>query len=325
MAAASDSNDASDIFWPGYVDAVTNLAINLLFVIAVMSIVVLTNVLQIAKLKPEGFVPKTVETKSTNQSTTDTSTPGFEKQTALVQSAQQVQQALEQVKRTISSTSTTSGKTSATDPFDAATEQALKVLVDTLEQNSKELAPGKLEKLFADKVAAEKLSAEQGQELKKLQKELQNLKTGQASQKSLQGNAEDVGGTGNTAGRSNEVRASQNKQMAKTGPSQFEGLNAGGLVVIFDKDVVELSDKEATELIEKMGLTPQNAEGPWLLQVISPKGFSEATRLAYYRVNTIRNVLLKNGVTSSAIDMRVVESESTGANNARVLVRLIKP
>ena len=45
MAAASDSNDASDIFWPGYVDAVTNLAINLLFVIAVMSIVVISTIM----------------------------------------------------------------------------------------------------------------------------------------------------------------------------------------------------------------------------------------------------------------------------------------
>ena len=42
MAGASDSDDASELFWPGYVDAVTNLAINLLFVIAIMAIVVMT-------------------------------------------------------------------------------------------------------------------------------------------------------------------------------------------------------------------------------------------------------------------------------------------
>jgi hypothetical protein len=48
MSVSSNSDDASDIFWPGYVDAVTNLAINLLFVIAVMSIVVLAATLQIA-------------------------------------------------------------------------------------------------------------------------------------------------------------------------------------------------------------------------------------------------------------------------------------
>lgn len=57
MAATSHSDDTSDIFWPGYVDAVTNLAINLLFVIAVMSIVVLAAILQIAELSKK----KTVE------------------------------------------------------------------------------------------------------------------------------------------------------------------------------------------------------------------------------------------------------------------------
>ena len=57
MAATSHSDDTSDIFWPGYVDAVTNLAINLLFVIAVMSIVVLAAILQISELSKK----KTVE------------------------------------------------------------------------------------------------------------------------------------------------------------------------------------------------------------------------------------------------------------------------
>ena len=59
MAAASNSDDASEIFWPGYVDAIANLAINLLFVIAVMAIVVIGASLQIAELmkkKDSGYV-----------------------------------------------------------------------------------------------------------------------------------------------------------------------------------------------------------------------------------------------------------------------------
>ena len=50
MSGSSNTEDGSDILWPGYVDAVTNLAINLLFVIAIMSIVVLGATLQIAEL-----------------------------------------------------------------------------------------------------------------------------------------------------------------------------------------------------------------------------------------------------------------------------------
>ena len=53
MAAQSDSDDASELFWPGYVDAVTNLAINLLFVIAIMAIVVMTANLQISQMQPK--------------------------------------------------------------------------------------------------------------------------------------------------------------------------------------------------------------------------------------------------------------------------------
>lgn len=49
MAGNTDSDDASEIFWPGYVDAVTNLAINLLFVIAVMSIVVIAVTMNMRK------------------------------------------------------------------------------------------------------------------------------------------------------------------------------------------------------------------------------------------------------------------------------------
>ena len=54
MSVSSDSGDASEIFWPGYVDAVTNLAINLLFVIAVMSIITLATSLELMK-KPKNL------------------------------------------------------------------------------------------------------------------------------------------------------------------------------------------------------------------------------------------------------------------------------
>jgi len=56
--------------------------------------------------------------------------------------------------------------------------------------------------------------------------------------------------------------------------------------------------------------------------VISPKGFSEALRLSYYRANTVRNVLIENGVVGGAIDLKILESTQAGANNAKVLVKL---
>ena len=93
-------------------------------------------------------------------------------------------------------------------------------------------------------------------------------------------------------------------------------------MVAFSADVVELSDKEATELLGKMAAIASVKTSRWQVAVVSPKGFSEAIRLAYYRASAVRNVLLKNGVPASAIDLRVVESTSTAADNARVMVKL---
>lgn len=38
--AIGSNNDGSDIFWPGYVDAVTNLVLNLLFLLTIMTVAV---------------------------------------------------------------------------------------------------------------------------------------------------------------------------------------------------------------------------------------------------------------------------------------------
>ena len=50
MAATSDSGEAADIFWPGYVDAVTNLAINLLFVIYLSSLILIVSTMTVGNL-----------------------------------------------------------------------------------------------------------------------------------------------------------------------------------------------------------------------------------------------------------------------------------
>lgn len=67
--STSDSDDMSEIMWPGYVDAVTNLAINLLFVIAVMSIVVMAATLQLSKMSKKEVE---VEQQSKYEKTTQT-------------------------------------------------------------------------------------------------------------------------------------------------------------------------------------------------------------------------------------------------------------
>lgn len=49
MSIESNSNDGSDIFWPGYVDAVTNLVLNLLFLLTIMTVAVFMFALELGR------------------------------------------------------------------------------------------------------------------------------------------------------------------------------------------------------------------------------------------------------------------------------------
>ena len=234
--SASSSDDGSDTFWPGYVDAVTNLAINLLFVIAVMAIVVISSIMQMAKMTetPASVAHEKLQAK--NQETSDT----------------------------------------------------------------KKVA--ELEKQLATTQAA--------------------LKEALAKSQSQQAQKPSAAGAANSGDNTQEevVKASE-KKITSTGNNTLEA-SRQGIVVAFSVDVVELSDKEANELLSKMAAIASVKSSRWQVAVVSPKGFSEAIRLAYYRASAVRNVLLKNGVPASAIELRVVESASATADNARVMVKL---
>lgn len=54
MSARHDDNDGSDIFWPGYVDAVTNLVLNLLFLLTIMTVAVFMFALELGRASQGG-------------------------------------------------------------------------------------------------------------------------------------------------------------------------------------------------------------------------------------------------------------------------------
>lgn len=57
-AERHSDNDGSDIFWPGYVDAVTNLVLNLLFLLTIMTVAVFMFALELGRAS-QGGAPKT--------------------------------------------------------------------------------------------------------------------------------------------------------------------------------------------------------------------------------------------------------------------------
>ena len=277
MAAASESNDASDIFWPGYVDAVTNLAINLLFVIAVMSIVVISTIMQISKMKPDVFKP--------------------------------VENAVTSKPRALEETDKTGNPEMAEQPNASPVAAAL--------------SPSTA-KVLEDKSKAEQKVKEQTQQLAKLQKELDSLKKVPASSSSRPLNKA-VGGTADQDTPAEVVTAKDLQLKQASGQNQMLQIGSGGVLVVFDKDVVRLSEAEVSDLLDKLKSFMSADNSGFELRVNTPKGFSESSRIAYYRVNEIRNILIKNGIKPANIAMRVIESDNPSANNARVLVKPAMP
>ena len=247
MSVSSNSDDASDIFWPGYVDAVTNLAINLLFVIAVMSIVVLAATLQIAELSK-----RKATLGPTPAETTPAGTPEF----------------------------------------------TLAELQDDLR-----VAQANLKSTEARLVESQR----------KIQRsEATQIPAATPSPSSA---------SASPIARTETVAVAAPKTPASTETVSLQDVS-GGLVVNFAKDAITLTSAESSEIVTKLATFGNLRTNRWLITVISPKGFSEALRLSYYRANTVRNVLIENGVVGGAIDLKILESTQAGANNAKVLVKL---
>lgn len=58
MAVNEGQGDGADIFWPGYVDAVTNLVLNLLFMLTIMIVAVFMFALELSRHKDDKPVPE---------------------------------------------------------------------------------------------------------------------------------------------------------------------------------------------------------------------------------------------------------------------------
>ena len=299
MSVSSDSNDASDIFWPGYVDAVTNLAINLLFVIAVMSIVVLGFTLQLAQMTKNKVVTETTSPQKSNGAAAEDIYLKNNEEDAKADSA----------KPSANVDATTSAKTASKE-----IQKQLSVAQQALKQVQSESTQTQIKQALSQAETDAKQLKQQldKSEQTKKQSEKVQTETQTAQQSPLQSEKVET------------IKAEQQKITPAAGEKAAQSSIAGGLVVKFSPDVVELAQAEASELVNKLSSAGSLASKRWQIQVISPKGYSEAARLSYYRVNAVRNVLLQNGVPASAIDLRISESADPAADNSVVAVRQVQ-
>jgi len=65
--AIESNNDGSDIFWPGYVDAVTNLVLNLLFLLTIMTVAVFMFAMELGRQNQSTGAARQEATTATEQ------------------------------------------------------------------------------------------------------------------------------------------------------------------------------------------------------------------------------------------------------------------
>lgn len=109
------------------------------------------------------------------------------------------------------------------------------------------------------------------------------------------------------------------KTPIKSPDKEIENANASGgaVVVSFTKEAVTLSTSEADTLRKELiGIA---SLGKAHIDVVAPKGFSEAKRLAFYRAMAVRNQLIAMKVSADNIQVSVREG-GTSSDNSKVTV-----
>ena len=265
-------DDENEGYWPAYVDAVTNLAISLLFLVAVMSVIVIGLNLKIG----QGIKDKAVSVdvaKTTNKN--DAINPD----------------ALSSTQEKINNNKPQEKQDAESNNIDELVDkqeknESIKDNIKTKDKSDKEM-----------KVAPKnRPSHVEKQEKKPLKK---NNKIIDEHEKTIYAEAIKL----------------NNKDSNST-----VYIISKGIVVSFSQDVVEVSESESKEIIDKLKAISTLQGTDWEINVISPKGFSEAIRMAFYRSNAVRNVLMQNGVSATAINLKIIESEDPAADNTQVAI-----
>ncbi|MEN8136391.1 MAG: hypothetical protein ABFS18_12790 [Thermodesulfobacteriota bacterium] len=97
METRHSDSDGSDIFWPGYVDATTNLILNLLFLLTILIVAVFMFALELGRTSPGG-TPKTAvtSTKQAAKAIPTTTTDAVKENIALKREIERLKEMLAQ-------------------------------------------------------------------------------------------------------------------------------------------------------------------------------------------------------------------------------------
>jgi hypothetical protein len=337
METRHEDSDGSDIFWPGYVDAVTNLVLNLLFLLTIMTVAVFMFALELGRASHNVLSPPpVVATKQEGKSLPKTGADSVKENIALkleierlkAELAQRVAQPGQSVKETgrlaqpgLGGKSGQAGNggagiepagTAKAGMERAGVERSGTVKAGT-ERAGTELAVSAkagIERVGTERPGTTKAGSERpGTE----PAGTENAGTAQAGggRAGLSGQLGQVGGLVKTV-EATSVASKPLNGLAQTQASEFE------IIVRFLDDAVALTSVEHDRLLET--LKPVVARGKASINVEVPLGFSEAKRMGFYRAMAVRNVLIEMKMPKDQINVLVVE----GKNNANASVVKIR-
>lgn len=111
------------------------------------------------------------------------------------------------------------------------------------------------------------------------------------------------------------VSASQEQAFLQTKAGFTQ--NVGAQLNTFDFYALQyqLSSAQTTALRQQQANAP--ADSRWAVLVTVPEGQERATREAFWRMTSVRQVLISQGVSADAISMRTIMQERTNFSNGR--------
>lgn len=290
MSERHEDNDGSDIFWPGYVDATTNLILNLLFLVTILIVAVFMFALELGRSAP------IEQTKSAIESSEQDFENAFSVE---VEIPEAVSLAMVDFSEAVASAETAySEATSLTEAEPSMdVSKAAHDLSEAVSTAADDLSDA------VSMVAA--ISAEENIALKSEIERLNTLLANQALELELSGGQIDIV-------EATSILPKPQSGLDKTLTTEIE------VKVSFLDEAIDFTSAERDRLLDS--LQPFVARGKASIYVEVPTGFSESKRMGFYRAMAVRNLLIEMALPQESIDVLVIE----GKHNANAsLVRVM--
>lgn len=325
MSTRHSDNDGSDIFWPGYVDAVTNLVLNLLFLLTIMTVAVFMFALELGRAsRAEADKPPAIYSpQETKEISKTTPADSAKENLALKREIERLNAKLAQLaaQKTTPAIPGQPGQPGRLEEVGLAGRLKQPGQLGRLEQPG---LPGKLEQPQQSgrleqpgqagrlKQPAQAGRIEQPAQSGRLE---QPWQSGQLEQPGQSGRLEQPGLLDGTV---KTVDVTSNAAKPLTGLDQAVA-NDDVVIIRFKDDAVAFTPEERARLLET--LKPIVARGKASIYVNVPAGFSEAKRMGYYRVMAVRNLLIEMKMPQANISQLVDDKGIKNANASLVRVK----